>query len=100
MSDEARASFTWPTASGQSKVDNESEDLEARVAELEIGDTDAEGHFTHEDKDKQELLERGYENFVIVFLEVLEIDQHDLSEGQRTVYHRNGSEWTSTSVTA
>ncbi|KAG2218159.1 hypothetical protein INT45_006211 [Circinella minor] len=99
LSDEARATFTWSTASGQPKID-EAEDLEARVAELEIGDTDAEGHFTHEDKDKQELLERGYENFVIVFLEVLEIDHHNLSDGQRTVYHRNGSEWTSAPVTA
>ncbi|KAI9243366.1 hypothetical protein BDA99DRAFT_530576 [Phascolomyces articulosus] len=100
LSDEARASFTWPTASGQPKVDEGEEDLEARVAQLEIGDTDAEGHFTHEDKDKQALLERGYENFVVVFLEVLEIDHQDLGQGQRTIYHRDGIEWKTTSVTA
>ncbi|KAI9498151.1 hypothetical protein BDB00DRAFT_801329 [Zychaea mexicana] len=98
LSDEARASFTWPTASGQAKV--EEDDELARIAELDIGETDAEGYFKHEDKDKQALLERGYENFVVVFLEVFEIDHHAVSEQKRTVYRKEGAEWATTSVTA
>ncbi|KAI8139571.1 hypothetical protein BJV82DRAFT_659832 [Fennellomyces sp. T-0311] len=99
LSDDARASYAWPAASGQPKA-AEQEEL-PRIESLAIGETDEEGYFkTVEDKDKQALLDQGYENFVVVFLEVLEIDHHAVSERQRTVYRKEGAEWAAVPVNA
>ncbi|KAJ8663008.1 hypothetical protein O0I10_001185 [Lichtheimia ornata] len=98
LPDNVRAQYTWDVAPGEPKQQQE-EEL-PRIESLEIGDTDAEGWFKNDDQDKQQALERGYENFVVLFLEVTEIDSYSISDNQRTLYRKDGNTWVNIPVHA
>ncbi|KAF7723249.1 hypothetical protein EC973_002142 [Apophysomyces ossiformis] len=92
LSNDARAHYTWPT-SGALK----DEEL-PRIESLEIGDSNEEGWFVHEDKDKQALLERGYENFAVCFLEVDEVEHYDAEVNERLLYKKQEKDWAKSSL--
>ncbi|KAG0166033.1 hypothetical protein DFQ28_007963 [Apophysomyces sp. BC1034] len=80
LGDELRATFSWPR-SGET-LDTTTE----RVSGLAIHATDDKGWFVNDDPDHQALLERAYENFVVLFLEVDQLDHLVLETGERTLY--------------
>ncbi|KAG0166353.1 hypothetical protein DFQ28_007383 [Apophysomyces sp. BC1034] len=92
LSNDARAWYTWPT-SGTAK-----DDELPRIESLEIGDSNEEGWFVNEDKDKQALLERGYENFAVLFLEVDEVEHYAIEKNERSLYKKQEKEWTKQSL--
>ncbi|KAF7724872.1 hypothetical protein EC973_000585 [Apophysomyces ossiformis] len=80
LGDELRATFSWPKSCEALNTTTE------RVSKLAIHTTDDKGWFVNDDPEHQALLERAYENFVVLFLEVDEMDHLVLETGERTLY--------------
>ncbi|KAI9007495.1 pyridoxamine 5'-phosphate oxidase-domain-containing protein [Phycomyces nitens] len=97
LSDQLRATFTWP-ASGTPKETVEEDADTFRIETLTIEESDDNGWFFHKDADKQALLEQGYENFVVLFLEVTEVDHSYLEVNERTIYRKEDDVWNAVPV--
>ncbi|KAI8145253.1 pyridoxamine 5'-phosphate oxidase-domain-containing protein [Fennellomyces sp. T-0311] len=60
---------------------------------LEIEDVDSTGWFVNRDPEKQRLLEVGYDNFVILLLEVEYMDYLKLPTGERYMHTQSAGHW-------
>ncbi|CAO3670629.1 unnamed protein product [Umbelopsis ramanniana] len=89
ISDDLRATFTWPQPG---LPYDESGQFEKS---LPIEHTEKDGWFKHGDKQKQTLLEEGYNNFVLLALEVDSIDHIELYSMpcKRRVYNKHDDAW-------
>ncbi|RUS22780.1 pyridoxamine 5'-phosphate oxidase-domain-containing protein [Endogone sp. FLAS-F59071] len=101
MSDDLRATFTWPTP-GEPQSESIDAATNAWIPSLEILDK-GKGLFWHHESDKARLLQEAFKKFVIVVMEVEEVDHLRLFEkphSGRTLYKREDQEgnWTAVEV--
>jgi hypothetical protein len=89
ISDDLRATFTWPHPGLNYDVNGQ------YLEKLSIEHTQQDGWFKHDDKEKQSLLEEGYNNFVLLALEVDNVDYVELYNMpcKRRVYMKQRDEW-------
>ncbi|GAB5592658.1 hypothetical protein Unana1_07558 [Umbelopsis nana] len=89
ISDDLRATFTWPHPGLEHEANGRF------LESLPIEKTGQDGWFSHGDKEKQALLEEGYNNFVLLALEVESVDYVQLyaMPCKRCVYNKHNDEW-------
>ncbi|KAG2176983.1 hypothetical protein INT43_007637 [Umbelopsis isabellina] len=89
ISDDLRATFTWP---------HPGKDFEHNgrfIEKLAIEKTKDDGWFSHSDQAQQSLLEEGYNNFVLLVVEVDSVDYVELYSMpcKRRVYTKHNDQW-------
>ncbi|KAI8374189.1 pyridoxamine 5'-phosphate oxidase-domain-containing protein [Radiomyces spectabilis] len=94
LGDGLRATFAQE-APGEPKI----QEPDNQVRRLEIDNVDEQGRFCNKDAAKQALLDKGYKNFVLLFLTVSRVDHLLLPTGERTLYEQQQDGWRTVPLT-